>query len=591
MGRHVWFRTPTKKDRVDIFDLYLAKVAHDAELDQPRRRDELARITSGYSPAMIEQVCSMALTYAHHSGRERFSWEDIFEAMATVESGTAINIEYVPEETRAVAIHEAGHAAAAHVYMKGLESTRVSIRRRGDSLGHHQALEKEERFSRFRSEQVAALIWTLGAMAAERVFYGENSDGVGGDVQSATARAAYMVGASAMGPIPLDDETPDEARERIMKRFEEIGSQIMGRTGGGQIFTVDPISSVLNDRDKRSTAARILGQAYMSAHHLMAHNKDKIEKIADELDGPPRDLRRRARRPPRARAVRAPGRRLHGRRRGRGSERRAPGRGGTRDEHRRVYLTKFAFAYAVLGLVALAAIGALVWAVGLEREETRPWSAWQPAAEGEARLWEIADHVGAGYADAQGRPIVQLLAAPPYVQIPTDQGLQRIQVDGVIVKGRASDRSDARAGVFRDGAAFMYVLCSTGGNCDLTTEQNQDPNLGLVLQREILELALYTFKYDPRVEQLLFFLPPFRTRNEKNEVQRIETVVYLERDDVAAALARPIDDTLSGSPGQTVSESELDTIVSTVRTRLFTFDVEQAPQGLTILTLERYTGE
>ena len=27
-------------------------------------------------------------------------------------------------------------------------------------------------------------------MAAERVFYGENSNGVGGDVQSATAQAA-----------------------------------------------------------------------------------------------------------------------------------------------------------------------------------------------------------------------------------------------------------------------------------------------------------------------------------------------------------------------------------------------------------------
>ena len=33
--------------------------------------------------------------------------------MTTVESGTAINIDYVPEETRAVAIHEAGHAVAA----------------------------------------------------------------------------------------------------------------------------------------------------------------------------------------------------------------------------------------------------------------------------------------------------------------------------------------------------------------------------------------------------------------------------------------------------------------------------------------------
>ena len=30
MGRHIWFRTPTKDDRHDIFDLYLGKVAHDA---------------------------------------------------------------------------------------------------------------------------------------------------------------------------------------------------------------------------------------------------------------------------------------------------------------------------------------------------------------------------------------------------------------------------------------------------------------------------------------------------------------------------------------------------------------------------------
>src|SRR6185503_18699513 len=33
MGRHIWFRTPTKGDRKDIFDLYMAKVDHDPELD------------------------------------------------------------------------------------------------------------------------------------------------------------------------------------------------------------------------------------------------------------------------------------------------------------------------------------------------------------------------------------------------------------------------------------------------------------------------------------------------------------------------------------------------------------------------------
>ena len=96
MGRHVWFRTPTKHDRLDILDLYIGKVSHDADLDSPRRRDEIARITNGYSPAMIEQVTSMALTIAHHSGRDRFQWEDLVESITTIETGTAVGIEYVP---------------------------------------------------------------------------------------------------------------------------------------------------------------------------------------------------------------------------------------------------------------------------------------------------------------------------------------------------------------------------------------------------------------------------------------------------------------------------------------------------------------
>ena len=194
----------------------------------------------------------MALTIAHHSQREASEWDDLVEAMTTLEAGTAVGIDYVPEESRAVAIHEAGHAAAGHAYLKGAESTRLSIRMRGGALGHHQALEKEERFSRFRSEEFARLVWALGAMAAERVFYGENSNGVGGDVQSVTAQAAYMVGASAMGPQPFDitpreDETDEEARERILKRFEKIGLQIVNRTSGGGPFGENPVASVLSD--------------------------------------------------------------------------------------------------------------------------------------------------------------------------------------------------------------------------------------------------------------------------------------------------------------------------------------------------------
>jgi ATP-dependent Zn protease len=240
---------------------------------------------------MIEQVCSMALTYAHAEGRTSFGWEDIVESMTTIESGTAQGIDYVPEETRAVAIHEAGHAAASHMYMADVLSTRLSIRKRGGSLGHHQAIEKQERFSSWRHEEVAKLIWTLGAMAAERVFYGENSVGVGGDLQSATWTAALMVGAYGMAPerIDLSDTFPDREEEekevdKIMARFQRVGEQILASTqAGGSMMQDNPIASVLRSPQDRATVAQFLGQAYVTAYWLIEHNKDKVAKVADLL--------------------------------------------------------------------------------------------------------------------------------------------------------------------------------------------------------------------------------------------------------------------------------------------------------------------
>jgi ATP-dependent Zn protease len=292
MGRHIHFRTPTADDRKDIFNLYLGKVSHDPDLDSEARRDELARITHGYSPAMIEQVCSMALTFAHADRRPVFNWQDIIESMTTIESGTAIGVDYVAEETRAVAIHEAGHAVASHVYMDDVRSTRLSIRMRGGSLGHHQAIEKEERFSSWRHEDMGKLVWTLGAMAAEHVFYGENSRGVGGDVQSATALAALMVGTWGMGPEPVDlseskkyrsEAKRREAEEETMRRFERIGIQIMNRAAIGNPSQPNPLASILGDPHKKRSAAQILGQSYITALCLMRHNREQVARIAETL--------------------------------------------------------------------------------------------------------------------------------------------------------------------------------------------------------------------------------------------------------------------------------------------------------------------
>ena len=61
MGRHVWFRTPTKQDRLDVLDLYLGKVAHEPELDQQTKREEIAR--RQLALVKLEKFCQ---SYPHH---------------------------------------------------------------------------------------------------------------------------------------------------------------------------------------------------------------------------------------------------------------------------------------------------------------------------------------------------------------------------------------------------------------------------------------------------------------------------------------------------------------------------------------------
>jgi ATP-dependent Zn protease len=288
LGRHIYFRTPTWEDRRDIFELYLGQVAHDEELDTPAKRDELARITNGYSPAMIDQVCSLALTYAHANDRDRFDRIDLLEAMTTVESGVAIGQPYPKHEERATAIHEAGHAVCGHLFMENRLSTRLSIRKRGSSGGHHAAMEIEDRFGHWRSEEIGDLIWGLGALAAEHVFYGQNTTGVTGDMQSATTRAALMVGFRAMGParIDLSDRIADpeeraQREEEVRQRFLEIGRQIMNLAPGG--LDTNPYRATLADRDKRPLVAGLLGQGLVVAYQTVLQNKAATERVAEEL--------------------------------------------------------------------------------------------------------------------------------------------------------------------------------------------------------------------------------------------------------------------------------------------------------------------
>jgi len=106
-------------------------------------------------------------------------------------------------------------------------------------------------------------------------------------VHSVTWVAGRMVGFAAMAPqrVDLSDRIEDrdariEEEDRVMERFERIGTQIMHRSGG---LMDEFMRQILNDRAKRELAAGLLGQAYVLAYNTIKVNKEGVAHVADVL--------------------------------------------------------------------------------------------------------------------------------------------------------------------------------------------------------------------------------------------------------------------------------------------------------------------
>ena len=277
-GRQITFRMPTREDRKDIADLYFGIKAHDPELDLASKREEFARITEGYSPAMIEQALSLALMYAFEDERSAFNWKDLRESMGNIEAGLVQPVEYTERDKIAVARHEMGHAVAARFFKPEHAHVRLSIRMRANgSLGHHRSIQEQEEFIQFRSQLAAEVRHSLGAIASERVFYGENSSGVFGDLRMATAEACSMVGLVGMGGEQLP---PDQAKKAV-----NIGQNLISAAelGGSMLEGGSRVGAILGNPLSRRTVAQILGAAYIDCWRLMQVNREAIDQAVEAL--------------------------------------------------------------------------------------------------------------------------------------------------------------------------------------------------------------------------------------------------------------------------------------------------------------------
>jgi hypothetical protein len=187
------------------------------------------------------------------------------------------------------------------------------------------------------------------------------------------------------------------------------------------------------------------------------------------------------------------------------------------------FRNRFGFLLGALAGVFIAAVvvGVVVLSTGREKpltveESLAPnWSKWQPKDRTLGGAVEIADKVSAEYLDAKGLPLVTVTA--------------RQLEDRVVLRGASgiTDLVNAPGVIYEmDGLGPMKSIPGKGS-----------AERAALVQREALELALYTFRYLPEVQQVVTKLPPPPPTEEQKRAEA-KAIAYGKLAEVAIAKAQ-----------------------------------------------------
>jgi len=218
--RQVVIPLPTQKERRAILEVHVRgkQLGPDVDLDV------VARSTPGFSGADLANLVNEAAIFAVRAGRDVINAVDFSEARDRILLGRRDSSNaLLPDEQRAVAVHEAGHAIVAAVSEHGDPVAKVTILPAGQALGVTEQLPIDERHLYTEGYLRDSLAIRMGGRAAEHMVFGEGSTGAANDLASATDLAIRMVrefGMSpALGPVGFASGSPmylggEEVRSR-----------------------------------------------------------------------------------------------------------------------------------------------------------------------------------------------------------------------------------------------------------------------------------------------------------------------------------------------------------------------------------------
>jgi cell division protease FtsH len=257
--RQIFVDLPDIRERQEIFEVHLGPLKKVEGLDT----SFLAKQTPGFSGADIANVCNEAALIAARYNKEAVDKQDFLDAVDRIVGGLEKKNKIVtPEEKKAIAIHEAGHATVSWMLEHAAPLIKVTIVPRGQSLGAAWYL-PEERLIVRPDQMLDEMCATMGGRAAEKVAFNRISTGALSDLEKVTKQARAMVTVYGLnekiGNVTYYDSS-GQNEYNFSKPYSEDTAMII---------------------DKEISA--LIESQYQRAITILEENKEKLNQLADIL--------------------------------------------------------------------------------------------------------------------------------------------------------------------------------------------------------------------------------------------------------------------------------------------------------------------
>ena len=261
--RQVYVHTPDVKGREDIIKIHIKNKPLADDVDIKR----LARLTSGFAGADIENMLNEAALLAARDHRVKITMVDIQEGInKTIMGPKKVSKIITDEDKRITAIHESGHAIISRTLPNCDSVQEISIIPRGNAGGYTLTLDEKDRTHMTKQKLMETITMMLGGRAAEEVMLNDITTGASNDLERATAVAKRMVAEWGM------------STEFGLVSYGEGGEVFVGRD---YQRTQSYSSEVAAKIDKEIKL--IIETAHNKALEILKSNKELIEKLEKVL--------------------------------------------------------------------------------------------------------------------------------------------------------------------------------------------------------------------------------------------------------------------------------------------------------------------